>query len=1051
MRFPFERLPQRIDEVAQHVFRGRVPQSEWHVLPGPAATRALPAADDRRWRTIRVGEWWGQDDDTPWAWFRRQVTVPADWVGRRVAVTVRLGESHRPRYPEALAYVDGVARQGIDRNHDLIYLTESARGGEEFDVALEAWRGQNHSEERLAAAELVWCDAGTWALVNDARVALEVARSLPEDDYARVYLVNALEEAVRAIDFGEPLGDAFYASVECARQMLAERVAACPAPPRHERVRAIGHAHIDVAWLWSLAQTREKAARTFSTALRLMERYPDYHFIGSQAQLYQFIAEDHPEMLDEIRRRADEGRWEVNGATWVEMDTNVTGGESLVRQFLYGRRYFQRVLGHEGDVLWLPDVFGYSGALPQIIRRAGIRYFMTTKISWNQYNRFPYDTFHWVGIDGTPVLTHFVTTPSGNWFYTYNGMLTPEVVKGTWEQNRSKDITDEILLTYGYGDGGGGPTAEMVEVGERLADYPGSPHVVLGTANGFFHALEARVQGKPVPSWEGELYLEYHRGTLTSQAQIKRNNRKAEVLFHQAEAAAAGAALLGATYPAEELRKGWELILLNQFHDIIPGSSIHEVYEDSARQFARVTEIGVQARDRALQAIAARVGAPADVLVLNAQGRARTDLVELPLPAGSSAGTTLLDLTTGTALPTQAIYGRDGQPALLALAADVPAYGYRACRWAAGAGQPAGDGQSAGTVRVSERAIETPFLRMALDEHGHLTSVYDRRAGREVLAEGEAANVLQAFEDKPLAHDAWDIDIFYQDKMWEVDDLTSARVLEEGPLRGVLELRRHFRHSIVVQRFTVYAHTPRVDVVTEVDWHERHTLLKVAFPVAVHSPRATYEIQFGALERPTHWNTSWDYARFEVVGHRWADVSEGDYGVSLLNDCKYGHDVKGHTLRLTLIKSSTAPDPEADQGQHRFTYALYPHAGDWRTGTVPEAAALNDPLLARAHDRAAATGPALPPSLGLVSCDAEHVVVDTVKAAEDGDGLIVRVYEAYDQRGPVTLRFPAAPSAVWECNLMEENERSLAVEGQGFAFAIKPFQIRSFRVAFGGA
>jgi len=626
-------------------------------------------------------------------------------------------------------------------------------------------------------------------------------------------------------------------------------------------------------------------------------------------------------------------------------------------------------------------------------------------------------------------------------------MLTPEVVKGTWEQNRSKDITDEILLTYGHGDGGGGPTAEMIEVGQRLADYPGSAHVVLGSANGFFHDLESRVQGKAVPTWEGELYLEYHRGTLTSQAQIKRNNRKAEILLHEAEAAAAAAMLLGAAYPAEQLRKGWEIVLLNQFHDVIPGSSIHEVYEESARQFAQVREIGTAVRQRALGALAEHVAVESDLLVVNPLGRERSDLVELALPAGAAAERALLDVATGAPLVTQDVQGSDGRLARIALATGVPAYGYRAYRWAdAGAADP-----GVQRIRVSPQAIETPFLRLALDAHGHLTSIYDLRADREVLAAGEAGNVLQAFEDKPLAHDAWDIDIFYQDKMWEVDDLTTARVLEEGPLRGVLELRRHFRHSIIVQRITVYAHTPRVDFVTEVDWHERHTLLKAAFPVAVHSAQATYEIQFGALERPTHWNTSWDYARFEVVGHRWADLSEGDYGVSLLNDCKYGHDTKGHTLRLTLIKSSTAPDPEADQGLHRFTYALYPHMGDWRCGTVPEAAALNDPLLVRLREGATAPGAALPASLGLVSCDAEHVVVDTVKGAEDGNGLVVRVYEAYNQRGPVTLSFPMAPLAVRECNLMEEDERALPVDGPGFSYTIKPYEIRSFRVTFGDA
>lgn len=1048
MRFSVERLTRRVAEVGNHVLRERLPLPDWSTIAEPAATRVPPAPDDPAWEPFRVGEWWGRSDEFPWAWFYRRVTVPDGWEGRQVALHVRLGEENRPRYPEALAYVDGTARQGIDRHHDLVYLSDAATPGAAYDIALEAWRGQGAMEERLHRTELVWIDPDAQAFYFDAQVALEVATALPEDDYARVHLIHALEEAFLLVDFREPLADAFYDSLRAARERLRQVRESIPLPPRHERVRAIGHAHIDVAWLWPLAQTRQKAARTFSTALRLMERYPDYHFICSQAQLYRFIEEDYPELLEAIRERVAEGRWEVNGATWVEMDTNVTGGESLVRQFLYGRRYFREVLGREGDILWLPDVFGYTGSLPQIIRRAGIRYFMTTKISWNQYNRFPYDTFYWVGIDGTPVLTHFVTTPSGSWFYTYNGRLTPEAVRGTWGQNRSKEITDEVLMTFGYGDGGGGPTYEMLEVGRRLAEHPGAPRVVLGRANDFFHELEARLQGRRVPEWVGELYLEYHRGTLTSQAQNKRANRKCEVLYHQAEALAATATLLGEDYPAQALREGWELILLNQFHDIIPGSSIRAVYEDSARDYARAIEIGRGVRDAAVARIASGVPIDAGVggaLVLNTLGWERSGLVAVDAPPRE--GLALVDVETGRAAPTQTIRDEDGQERLLALADHVPSYGYRAYAWREAAAGPA----PASELRATERELETPYLRLTLDEQGHIASCYDKRAGREVIAEGEAGNVLLAFEDKPLAHDAWDIDIFYQDVVWPVDHVSSIRVIEEGPLRAGIEIRRTFRHSIIVQRLYAYAHTPRIDVVTEVDWHEHHILLKAAFPVAVHADRATYEIQFGAVERPTHWNTSWDYARFEVMGQRWADLSEGDFGVSLLNDCKYGHDIKGHTMRLTLIKSATAPDPEADQGLHRFTYSLLPHAGDWRQGTVREGADLNDPLIVAPLGAGEAAGEgALGASWSLVRCDAPHVVVDTVKGAEDGGGLIVRVYEAYNQRGPVTLSFARELAGVWECNLMEEDEAPLEGRGEAFTFEITPYQIRSFRVRFVG-
>lgn len=1053
MRFPFERLGQRIKQVGDHIHRETIPQCDWMAIPEERSSGLVPAPEDARWRAFSVGQWWGQDDGSPWIWFRTEITIPDGWSGRRVVLAVRLAEPGSASYPEALAYVNAAARQGIDQWHSLVYLQDKARVGERFDVALETWRGRDGGARRFAQADLVWIDDETEAFYFDASVALEVAQSLPEQDYVRTHLIDALEAAFLVVDFREPIGEAFYASVRRARRRLRDEIDAVPLPPRHERVCAVGHAHIDVAWLWPLSQTRQKAARTFSTVLRLMERYPGYHFMASQAQLYQYIAEDYPEILAGIKQRVRQGRWEVNGGTWVEMDTNTTGGESLVRQFLYGRRFFREILGKEGDILWLPDVFGYSGALPQIIKRAGLSYFMTTKISWSQYNRFPYDTFYWKGIDGTRVLTHFVTAPCDQWFYTYNGDLSPSVVMGTWAENRSKNVTDEVLLTYGWGDGGGGPTSEMLERGGRLAHFPGAPRVVLGTANDFFKRLDAHIGGKRVPVWEGELYLEYHRGTLTSQARNKRANRKSEILYHQAEALATVAALLGEAYPTDQLRRGWELILLNQFHDILPGSSIHAVYEDSARDYARIAEIGETVRDAAMQAIAAHIKRPPGedaVVVFNTLGKTRTDLVEITRPIGSGEEgypwpPALVDAETGEEAPLQHLLGEPGEHRFLMLARKVPAYGYRTYRWQS---QRGGREQS-DELSVSTRGLETPYLRIALDQQGHILSCYDKVADREVLAEGERGNVLQVFEDKPLRFDAWNIDISYQDKMWEIGDLSEAHVIEEGPLRVGLELRRRYRQSSIVQRCYAYAHTPRLDIETVVDWHERHVLLKVAFPVRVHSSRATYEIQFGSVERPTHWNTSWDYARFEVCGHRWADISEGNYGVSLLNDCKYGHDIKGHMMRLTLIKCATSPDPEADQGLHRFTYSLLPHSGDWRHSTVGEAARLNDPLLhAIVAGGTDARGPALPPKLGLASCDADHVVLDTVKAAEDGDGLVVRLYEAYGQRGAVRLSFAPRLANVWECNLVEEDERSLSIQDNSVVFQIRPYEIMSFRVRF---
>ncbi|HEX2186999.1 MAG TPA: glycoside hydrolase family 38 C-terminal domain-containing protein, partial [Chloroflexota bacterium] len=564
----------------------------------------------------------------------------------------------------------------------------------------------------------------------------------------------------------------------------------------------------------------------------------------------------------------------------------------------------------------------------------------------------------------------------------------------------------------------------------------------------YFRRLEAQVWDDPrLPVWNGELYFEYHRGTYTSQAQNNRANRQSEFLLQNAELyAGTAAALLGAAYPQAQLDEAWEIVLRNQFHDIIPGSSIHEVYEDSAREYERAFSLGGEVLQGALRRLSAAIQRAEDsVVVFNPLGVERSDLVELDLPEGMVP----VD-DRGAPLPVQ---GR------LIYAPDVPANGYRVfpLRAASAVGSATPAAQDAPGVAVSEQAIETAQLRLELNERGQISRWYDKVQGREVLPPGRAANVLQAFEDKPLRFDAWDIDIYYQQKGREVTELVERVVEESGPQRGVLRLVWRFEDSTITQRLLVYARTPRVDFETHVDWRQSQVLLKVAFPVAVHATRATYEIQFGNVERPTHWNTSWDWARFETVGHKWADLSEGGYGVSLLNDCKYGYDVKDDVLRLTLIKSPISPDPQADRGEHRFTYSLYPHEGDWYAGgTVAQGYRLNAPLVAV---RAPAGEGPLPPRLSLVRCTAPHVMVETVKGAEREEALVVRVYEFGNRRGPATLVFCRPVASAWEVNLLEEEPRPVTVEGAGAAgadggaaaegaigFTIKPYEIKTFLV-----
>lgn len=1029
-RLTVRKLTRHIAELGDHLYLDTRPLAvEWQ-------EERLAEADTEGWQPCPPGTHWGRRDI--WVSFRATPQAPEEWAGKPVVALLKLADYADLSGPEGLVYLNGQPYQGLDRHHTEVLLTDSAEPSQRWEIEIEGYTSARLERDyRVERTLLALPDKTAITLYYNAKVALEVAQTLAEEDYDRTQILRILDEALQLVDWRGPLGQEFRASLARANAYLQSELYGKLSAGNQPRLVGVGHAHIDTAWLWTLAQTREKAVRTFSTVLRLMERYPEYHFTQSQAQLYQFIKEDHPALLPQIARRVAEGRWEPIGGTWVEMDCNVTGGESLVRQFLLGIRLFEEYFGTPGSpILWLPDVFGYAWALPQIIKRAGFEYFMTTKISWNEYNQLPYDSFWWRGLDGTEVLTHFINTPSRHWFATYNGTLEPWQVKGTWDTYKQKEHHGEVLLSFGFGDGGGGPTAEMLEYGRRLKDFPGSPRVSQERVEDFFRRLEEDAAGLPV--WNGELYLEYHRGTYTTQARNKRANRKSELLYHNAELFAALAHLWGADYPQDALNKGWELILLNQFHDIIPGSSIASVYEESQAQYRELMGWGEQALDEALGYIVGQMDLPGSdpaVVVFNPTGWVRCDLVDAKV---AMAEPFRLMGPNGEEVLYQAV----GTEGIVFPAQGVPANGYHSYRLCPR--EPKARIEE--PVTLEGLTFENHFFRVQFNQAGQIISWWDKLAERQVLPEGAVANQFQAFEDRPLGNDAWDINIYYQDKQWNADEPAQIRVLQSGPLRAALEVKRAFLHSEITQRIYAYATLPRMDFETEVEWQEKHVLLKVAFPVEVHNTRATYDIQFGNVQRPTHWNTSWDWARFETCAHRWVDLSEGDYGVSLLNDCKYGHDIKDNVIRLTLLRSPTEPDPHADEGHHEFTYSLLPHTGDWRAQTVQRAYELNLPLLARF------TGPhegTHPDSFSLVSVEVPNVVVETVKRAEDSPDLIVRCYECTNQRGPVTLTFGRPILEATECNLVERDDQPVRFEGDQLVFYVKPYEIRTFRVRLG--
>lgn len=1045
MLWTYEKIVKRVDELKGYRYRDAIRLNEFDFRLDQDGNIGAYPSEEGDWEKIKLGDTWQGYDQ--YAWLMSNVNLPQAWIGKGVVGRFDFGQTGGGNNSgfESLLFVDGQPYQGVDSNHQEVFFEERWIGNS-VQLIFRLWSGLRGYDpnpapiqHRLQLAELCWLDEAADDLYFTGKAIIETVKILSEHQPEKHVLLSLVDKAFLQIDWSRPGSDGFYDSIRIARNLLVEGLEQHP-KTSEIIVQCIGHTHIDVAWLWRLAHTREKTARSFSTVLRLMEQFPDYIFLQTQPQLYEYIKQDYPDIYDQMKMRIQEGRWEAGGAMWLEADCNLSSGESLVRQILYGTHFLQKEFGVACSYLWLPDVFGYSWALPQILKKSGITMFMTTKISWNQYNRMPHDTFRWRGIDGSEVLTHFITTPElgateGSFYYTYNGGITPYSVKGIWEAYQDKSLNRKLLLSYGYGDGGGGVNREMLEMRRRLAKMPGLPQVTTGRADSFFQELEKDVASSDnyVHTWDGELYLELHRGTYTSQAYNKRMNRKLELLYRETEwldvLAWLEAGEQGGKAPESKLQDGWKIILRNQFHDIIPGSSIREVYEDSRVEYSLAEQIASEVWTSAGELLtASRV--QEGYTVINGSSWQRTDLIEVP----DRVDREYIQWRTATGALCRRQKTSKGW---LVEVPDIPAMGYLTLTPIQEQSSEELDDSS---FHCQGNSLVTPHYQLSWDESGRLTRLFDIQAQREVLAAGELGNVLQVFEDKPKGrHEAWDIDIFYTEKQKNVEVCTNVRVLELGPLRATVAFTWVYGDSTIVQQMKLYAHSRRIDFETRIDWHEQRQLLKVAFPVAIRSTEATYDIQFGNVKRPTHWNTSWDYARFETVGHQWADLSERDYGVSLLNDCKYGYDIKDHVMRLTLIKSAMVPDPTADQGEHVFTYALLPHSGDWFEGsTVQEAWSLNNPI--SIIQGVSASGALR----SLFTLSAAHVMVDAVKWSEDGTGIIVRVHEFAGARGPLTMETGFNVTTWQETDLME---RPIGDEMTGpISYEILPYEIKTWLI-----
>ncbi|WUD76744.1 glycosyl hydrolase-related protein [Streptomyces sp. NBC_00510] len=1025
----------RLDRVLEQrirpaVYAASVPLTltAWHVDGEPVPVGEALAAG---YVPFAVGDRWG----TPWStsWIRAQGTVPAEWAGRRVEAVFDLGfiGDWPGGQAEALVHdASGTPVKGIEPRNQYVPVANPAAGGEPVELLLEAAANPDILAKgflptplgdrltapaeplyTMARADLAVLDEDVWHLVLDIEVAGELMRELSTAEPRRHELLRALERMLDALDIADVAGTAAAARAELAGALSR------PAHASAHTLSAVGHAHIDSAWLWPLRETKRKTARTFSNVTALAADYPELVFACSQAQQYAWVKERNPEVYRRMQEAAKAGNWVPVGGMWVEADGNLPGGEAMARQLIHGKRFFAEEFGVECRGVWLPDSFGYTGAYPQIARLAGMDWFLTQKISWNQTNKMPHHTFWWEGIDGTRIFTHFPPVD------TYNAVFSGEEMAHAVRNYADKGGGTRSLVPFGHGDGGGGPTREMLEKARRLRDLEGSAKVVVQDPDTFFR--EAREEYEDAPVWSGELYLELHRATYTSQARTKSGNRRGEHLLREAELWAATAALRDPSYayPYEDLDRLWKTVLLHQFHDILPGSSIAWVHREAEATYARLKEELEAITATAAAVVAGDPGTgPSAPWVFNTSPRPRAEVVAVPAAPDGAGGQPLAD-------------GR------VAVFAELPA---------SGAG-PVVAGEPGGKVTVTGRVLDNGLVRVELDDDGLLTSVFDLTAGREVLAPGARGNLLRLHTDLPNQWDAWDIDRHYRRQYTDLTAADAITVVEEGPLVGAIRVERSFGASRLAQTVRLRAGSPRIDFETEIDWHESEKILKAAFPLDVHADRSAAEIQFGHVFRPTHTNTSWDAARFEVFCHRWVHVAEPGYGVAVLNDSTYGHDVgrasredggTTTTLRLSLVRAPRVPDPHADQGTHRMTYALLPGAA------VEDAVAggyeLNLPL--RVTAGAAGAGPAAP----LVTLDGTRAAIEAVKLADDRSGdVVVRLYESLGGRAATTLRASFPVERVQVTDLLErplEGESAQLGPDGGIRVSLRPFQILTLRL-----
>jgi alpha-mannosidase len=1006
-------------------------------------------SENSSWKQANIGLKWGKEWSS--AWFKGTYEIPDFLRGKKLFVSAQTDAV------ETLFWVNGkpkgIFTHAIEAenrgNHHTLLLTGDAEAGISYELAFESYAGHpcvgtqpyenfqlnddyNKPYERLfKSIDIMTCREDVKSFVFDLRTLNQLASSEMVDDFRRGSIVNGLLEIFTLLiqspeEVPEPIWQTGIMKASKIMKLLLAKKNADSAP----KAGLIGHSHMDTAWLWTIDETIRKCARTYSNVLSLMDQYPEYTFIQSSAYHAELMRRHYPDIFEGMKDRILEGRWEPNGGVWIESDCNLVSGESLVRQFLKGQSYTRKHFGYTADTFWLPDTFGYSAAIPQILAGVHVKYFLTTKLSWNDTNQFPYETFVWRGIDGTSVLTHFNTTHSWPDAESIINRVYGASKKKDVNQNniQHKQVNDSRLIAYGFGDGGGGPQYDMLEAARRLQDVEGAPKSEHTTVSKFMHNLAETVVNPPL--YVGELYFEGHRGTLTQMHQIKRNNRKAEFAMRNLEFAQVWSWINELGVPSIRKDEIYEILLINQFHDILPGTSLPEVHD---RAISEVNEVIREAEEMTAAIMSKVVKSQANKITLwNTLSWARTGTLAL---TGCESGLIPAD----SSLMSQRIIDVFGQEKLLISGIEIPAMGVHTITLIPGLLK-----EVTSPFEWNGNRLETPFAIVLFDEFGYIASFTDKASNRELRGNGYPLNALLMGEDLPDTWDNWDIDRDVYGKLKLQTKLMNREVVTNGSLQ--LRLRSHYQigiHSSLKQDIVFHANTPRVDFETMIDWKEKHQLLKVGFDVKILSHSARHETQFGHVERPTHTNTGYDQSMFEVCTHKWTDFSENRFGVALLNDCKYGISVEGSDIRLTLHKGGTHPDPRGDQGIHEMIYSFLPHQGGFSTEAVIRPAyELNVQPLVIVGSPASEIG-------SLLVIDAPNVILEAIKPAEENQAYVVRLYEA--ERSAVKrakLKFDIAPKRVTLVNMLEEEISELMIDNKEIILDFHAFEIKTIKVFF---